>query len=136
MYIEIADIEKHIEADIVTALSFDEDDSNIVVAIAQAISQLRSYLKATYQIDAELENTEEDRDPLLRMLALDLVVYHIFSTVDASHIPPVRVERYNAAIAFLKDAQNGDSILNIPAVVDDTLFEIKGGSNTKRTNQY
>ena len=106
------------------------------MAINQAIAQVRSYLKATYEIDAELAKTDDARDALIVMLCLDLIVYHLFTFVDASRIPQARADRYKAAIDFLKDAQSGIAVINIAAVTDDTKFEIKGGSNVKRVNQY
>lgn len=136
MYIVTSDIENHIEQGLLAALTFNDPDTNTPIVISQAISQLRSYLLARYQIDLELAKTGADRDSLIVMLCLDLVVYHLFTLVDAAHIPIARADRYKAALDFLKDAQSGLSVLNIPVVTDDTKFEVKGGSNAKRVNQY
>ena len=136
MYITLEDIQNHIDADIVAAICPNGVDSNTTVAINQAVSQIRSYLLATYQIDEELAKADDARDALIVMLCLDLVVYHLFTYVDASHIPAARAERYKAAVDFLKDAQNGVSILNIPATTDTAKYEIKAGSNPKRGNHY
>lgn len=136
MYIEIVDIKLHIEPETYAALSFDVSDSNVVVAINQATGQLRSYLSVQYKIDLELVKTGAARDPLIMMLAMDLVIYHLFSYIDPSHIPQSRDDRYKAALAFLKDVRDGVASLNIAEVDDTTIFEIKGGSNVKRINQY
>lgn len=136
MYIDVADLQSHIESGTLDALSFDVGNSNIIVAVNQAIGQLRSYLSVQYQIDVELAKTAAARDPLVLMLGMDLVIYHLFSYIDPTHIPTAREDRYKAAIQFLKDVQSGAAVLNILEAVDDTKFEIKGGSNVKRINQY
>jgi len=138
-YLTKVDLENSIEDTLLTALNFAEDKTDedggsvITTACSQAESQLRAYLSGRYAIADELE-LATGRNELLLMLAKDMAIYHIWTYVDPASIPASRRERYNAAIAFLKEAQAGEALINIDAAAVSSTVE--GGSNNKRINHY
>ena len=134
-YLTKSDLETSIEQALLESIDFSSNDSVTTTACSQALAQLRAFLSEKYNIAAELLNTGATRDDMVLMIARDLAIYHIWTYVDAASIPHAMVERYKAALDFLKAAQLGTASVNIAAATI-AYSPIAGGSNDKRISHY
>jgi hypothetical protein len=57
------------------------------------------------------------------MLVIDLTLYHLYSQTGNKDVPEHRQNRYDDAIAWLKDVGRGDMPTDLPGLPDD---EYKG----------
>jgi phage gp36-like protein len=87
-----------------TAESGEVPDSLIIMdAISKAGSEIDSYLGVRYVVPLA---APPDR---VKALAVDLAIYHLYSR--RSVVPPVRQQKYDAAVAFLKQAAAGQIVI-------------------------
>ena len=87
-----------------TVESGEVPDSLIIVdAISNATAEIDSYLGVKYVVPLA---TSPDQ---VKALAVDLAIYHLFSR--RSIIPPVWQQRYDAAVAFLKQVVAGQMVI-------------------------
>jgi hypothetical protein len=95
-----------------------------------------------YVAKAETVNNEPDnenfwtkgdnRNPLIKMYFVDMVLYHLHSRVNPRNIPQLRMDRYDAAIKAL----NSGLVFNLPEwPTDENTTPIHWGSN-KKFNHY
>jgi len=83
-----------------TAESGEVPDSLIITdAISKADSEIDSYLGARYVVPLAAPPAQ------VKALAVDLAIYHLYSR--RSVVPMVRQQKYDAAVAFLKQAAAG-----------------------------
>lgn len=86
----------------------------------------------------------DDRNPIIVMIVVDLLAYHLFSKLPQNRVPQRIIDRYDQAIQKLKDirAQKNNPLLPIKVVVEgqedpnaktETISII---SNQKRNNYY
>lgn len=68
-------------------------------AIARADAEIDAYLGSRYSVPLS------PTPPRIKALAVDMAIYHLYSR--RSVAPPVRREKYEAAIAFLKEVAAG-----------------------------
>ena len=79
-------------------------DSLIIIdAISKAAAEIDSYLGVKYVVPLAAPSDQ------VKALAVDLAIYHLFSR--RSIIPPVWQQRYDAAVAFLKQAAAGQLVI-------------------------
>lgn len=99
---------------------------------------------ATALNDTNYFEEGEGRNPLMVMIVTDMMAYHLFSKNPANRIPQHIIDRYDQAIAKLKDirAQKMNPYLPIKVVIEgeedpnaktETISII---SNEKRNNYY
>ena len=87
-----------------TVESGEVPDSLIIIdAISKAAAEIDSYLGVKYVVPLA---TSPDQ---VKALAVDLAIYHLFSR--RSIIPPVWQQRYDAAVAFLKQVVAGQMVI-------------------------
>jgi len=87
-----------------TVESGEVPDSLIIIdAISKAAAEIDSYLGVKYV--APLSAPPDQ----VKALAVDLAIYHLFSR--RSIIPPVWQQRYDAAVAFLKQVVAGQMVI-------------------------
>ena len=90
-----------------TAESGEVPDSIIIMdAISKAGAEIDSYLGVRYVVPLA---TPPDR---VKALAVDLAIYHLYSR--RSVVPPVRQQKYDAAVAFLKQVAAGQLVIAGP----------------------
>ncbi|MDI6853156.1 MAG: DUF1320 domain-containing protein [Deltaproteobacteria bacterium] len=68
-------------------------------AIAQADAEINAYLGSRYAVPVT------PTPPRVKALSVDMAIYHLYSR--RSVIPPVRRDKYEAALAFLKAVAAG-----------------------------
>ena len=83
----------------------------------------------------------DSRNPVIKMKAVDIVLYHLHSNIAYQQMPETRVDRYKMCIQWLKDLRDGK--LNDPTLpilldedgnVEDNL--ILTGGQPKRDDSY
>ena len=130
-YCTIDDIEKQTSTSTLIQLSSDdsqEEVNRVVVeeAIIFSSTLIDGYLRGRYNLPL---NTHF---PLLRILAIDLAIYRLYSRRMRNDMPEVIQTNYNNAISTLKDIQKG--IISLESE-SDTLETASYNPNEYRTNK-
>lgn len=87
-----------------TAESGDEPDAAVVAeAIVKAAGEIDSYLAVRYVLPLAATPIQ------VQSLAVDMAMYHLYSR--RSIAPQVRRQRYDAAVAFLKEVAAGQALV-------------------------
>jgi phage gp36-like protein len=87
-----------------TVESGDVPDSAIVAdAISKADAEIDSYLGVKYVVP--ISPTPDQ----VKALSVDLAIYHLYSR--HSIVPPVRQQKYDDAVAFLKQVAAGQAVI-------------------------
>ena len=101
---------------------------------------MRCYLSRRYDCDKIFTATGDKRNQLVLMMAIDIAIYHIFCIHDPRKLSPMRKERYERAVEWLKAvAAEEISVDGLPLLPEETRaaksnFLIK--SNRKRINHW
>ena len=78
----------------------------------------------------------DPREAHLKMLFVDMLVYHLLTRVNPRQMSEVRTKRYDDAVEFLKYAASGEVESLYPLKAVDTNARIQYGSNDKHINFY
>lgn len=96
------------------------DPQIVEICEDRAIAEMRSYMNKTYDCDAIFSATGSDRHQLVLMFAIDIAIYHIYCQHNPYKISPIRQQRYDRAIEWLRGLQNGDiTIDSAPRLPED-----------------
>ena len=122
MYCTLDDIEKHTSTPTLIQLTSDDgqeivDKTVVEEALLYSSALIDGYLRGRYSLPLDI------CFPLLRVLAVDLSVYRLYSRRMRNEMPEVIETAYKNAIATLRDIQKGvislqsenDSLLTLPA---------------------
>lgn len=135
-YITPTEITTHIGASQIEVIS-DGDDTALEFAIDAAVKEAKGYLQA-FDIATELAKTGADRNSLLMLFIKDLAVWHFVNICNVNTSMELRENRYNRAVAWLKEVQKGNVIPDLPEKVntdgESDNLPYKVTSNPKRTN--
>ncbi|MBR5554877.1 DUF1320 domain-containing protein [bacterium] len=131
MYCTIDDIEKHTSSPTLIQLSSDDGQeavNRVVVeeAILYASTLIDGYLRGRYSLPLDTHF------PLLRIIAIDLSVYRLYSRRMRNEMPEVIETAYKSAIATLRDIQKG--IISLQSE-NDTLETSAFSPDEYRTNK-
>ena len=131
MYCTIDDIEKHTSSPTLIQLSSDDGQeavNRVVVeeAILYASTLIDGYLRGRYSLPLDTHF------PLLRIIAIDLSVYRLYSRRMRNEMPEVIETAYKSAIATLRDIQKG--VISLQSE-NDTLETSAFSSDEYRTNK-
>lgn len=87
-----------------TAEAGDTPDPQVVEeAISRGQAEIDAYLGTVYAVPLS------PVPPLVKALAVDLAIFHLYSR--RSVVPPVRQQKYEAAVAFLKEVAAGQAVV-------------------------
>ena len=87
-----------------TVESGEVPDSVIIMdAISKAGAEIDSYLGVRYVVPLATPSAQ------VKALSVDLAIYHLYSR--RSVVPPVRQQKYDAAVAFLKQVASGQIVI-------------------------
>lgn len=118
-FIKKEDYDASIHREILESLTR-EDESIIEICEDRAIAEMRGYLSARYDVDAIFSAEGDDRNQLILMMAIDITVYHLFSIHNPQKISPVRTDRYERAIEWLRQVSGRQvSIDGAPMLPED-----------------
>ena len=138
-FIDLKDYDASIHREILDSLTR-EDNAVVEICEDRAIAEMRCYLSRRYDCDKIFSATAGNRNQLVLMMAIDIAVYHIFCIHNPRNLSPVRKERYERAVEWMKAvAAEEISIDGAPLLPEETRaaksnFLIK--SNRKRVNHW
>lgn len=136
-FINPEDYDASIHREILDAL-VRSDGAVVEICEDRAVSEMRGYLSARYDVDALFAAKGADRHPLVLMMAIDIAVYHLFCIHNPQKMSQIRVDRYDRAVEWLKQVSRRQvTIDGAPLLPDDTLKQQSPWlmrSNPKRTN--
>jgi phage gp36-like protein len=90
-------------AELTTESGLVPDNLIVLEAIGKAQAEIDSYLGVKYVVPLAAPPDQ------VKSLAVDLAIYHLYSR--RSVAPPVRQQKYEAAVAFLKQVAAGQSVI-------------------------
>jgi phage gp36-like protein len=136
MYITKSDIEKKAYPEVVAVMS--RADTNIEESIYDAMAEVRSYLTARYDMDAEFAKSGAARNQMVKKLVTDIALWNIYSGSNPANMSEVRVVNYEKTVKLLRDMQAEkatiDGLQRKDAATGSNYVNFK--SNPKRTNHY
>ena len=104
-YCTVQDLETHLSTPTLTQLTSDEgneiDSAVAQEAIIYASTLTNGYLRGRYTLPLDTPF------PLLRIIAIDIAVYRLYSRRMRTDIPEIIAQQYDDAIKMLKDIQKG-----------------------------
>lgn len=110
-FIDIRDYDASIHREILDSLlkgDAQADPAIIEICEDRAVSEMRSYLGKFYDCDAIFSQRCCQRHPLILMMCMDIAVYHIFCIHNPYKISPIRKERYERAVEWMKEVARGN----------------------------
>ena len=130
-YCTIDDIEKHTSSPTLIQLSSDDGQEavnrvGVEEAILYASTLIDGYLRGRYSLPLDTHF------PLLRIIAIDLSVYRLYSRRMRNEMPEVIETAYKSAIATLRDIQKG--VISLQSE-NDTLETSAFSPDEYRTNK-
>ncbi len=84
-----------------------------------AISEMEGFLRPRYDVAAIFAATGAARSPIIVMLAVDMLLYHLFSRLNPDQIPDIRTNRYESAIEYLTMVAGGKLSPDLPPLVNE-----------------
>lgn len=78
----------------------------------------------------------DNRDPQLRMIIVDLTLYHVHTRIAPRNVPNHRQARYDDAITWLRMCAEGDVTPAIPRKQPNQGMRIRYGGPVKKQNDY
>lgn len=91
---------------------------NLILESAEKVAwrKIVSYLRARYDTQIIKDNiTVYDE---IREILLDIMMYNVLTRLTPKYVPEARIQRYQDAIGWLKEAQEGDINPELPEIVD------------------
>lgn len=95
------------------------DSENRHKAEKEAIEEISGYLRPKYDVNAIFSATGESRNDFLVMIACDVALYHLFTSLNAKMGLDTRKERYEHAIKWLEGVQKGNIVPDLPIATDE-----------------
>lgn len=95
-----------------------------------------SIAAGTLPTDATNWVVGDNRDQQMVLYFIDITLYHVHSRLSPRNIPELRVERYKAAIRWLKMCADGDVTPELPLIQPKQGGRIRFGGNPKAQNAY
>ena len=68
---------------------------------------ISNYISDMYDLATEFAKVGNDRDSMLKQIAIAIVAYYAFQRVASDQIPDIRVKAYDDAIQSLEKSQKG-----------------------------
>lgn len=135
MFLTIQELSSHLRIENVYAI-IRNDETIALAAIDGAIAEAKGYL-TRYDVDALFGATGDNRHKLLLIFVKDIAAWHLINIVNPNIDLKLRKERYERAIAWLKDVQAGIVQPDFPVVAESTDNDIiRYGSNDKNTYEW
>lgn len=102
-----------------------------------AQAEMESYLSVRFDVANIFNKTDADRNPIVLLYLIDIVLYHIHSNISPRNIPELRGIRYEAAVNWLKMVANGQLNPDLPVLPDDNAeYFFNAGSNYKYSEHW
>ena len=117
------------------------DDAAMMSAIDAAIEEVQGYL-TKYDTGKIFAARGKERNPILLLFVKDIAVWHFVNLCNAGTDLQLRQDRYERAVAWLRQVQKSDIKPNLPIIDEDgdgkpdTAGEYIYGSNPKRNQHF
>ncbi len=118
----------------VMAVVTNGDAANKDKAELAAIEEMTSYLAGRFDTGLIFDDT--DRNPLIIMYCIDILLYHLHSNINPRNIPELRKTRYDSAIEWLKRVAAGGLNPNLPVTEGEESQPYRLGSNIKKSRDW
>jgi phage gp36-like protein len=113
IFLTDADFKKQIKTDILSAVI--QADTQILNDAERAtIAEITSYIALRYDAANVFNKTGDNRNALIVMFAVDILLYHIHSRLMGKETPEIRDIRYSDAIKWLKMVNAGEIFIDLP----------------------
>lgn len=96
------------------------DPMNRENAELEALEEVAGCLRPKYDTGKIFTATGLDRNRQVLMCAIDIALYHMVASLPNRMGMDIRKERYERAIAWLKDVQSGKVIPDLPLAADES----------------
>lgn len=135
MFLSIQELSSHLRIESIYAI-IRNDETIALAAIDGAIAEAKGYL-TRFDVDALFSATDDNRHKLLLIFVKDIAAWHLINIVNPNIDIKLRKERYERAIAWLKDVQAGIVQPDFPVKSDTTDNQIiRYGSNEKNIYEW
>lgn len=125
-FIKEPDYGMQIKQEIIKQLTSNDTEwfnsAGLIRAENTAIAQIKNRIGKRYDC-AQVFVASETRDEWIVTITIDIALYHLYSKSGAKDVPQHRQDRYQDAIDWLKDVGNGETLADLPAIVDITTGE-------------
>lgn len=114
LYLTLDDLHMLIKEDVLARIASPEqiDEAERFVML-----EVEAFLSNRYDMGAVWSNTQE-RNHLLVMLMVDLVLYHLHCRLNPQAVPEIRQFRYEQALDTLKNLSTGRLSIRLPVPAD------------------
>lgn len=131
-YCTIEDIETHLSIPILVQLTSDDGQEDVDRVVAQeaiiySSVLINGYLRGRYSLPLDT------RFPLLKIIAVDISIYRLYSRRMRTEIPEIILQQYNDAIKMLQNIQKG--VITLEAEGDTSLIPDKLQSGNYKSNK-
>lgn len=134
MFLTQAELSTHLYAENIDVITR-EDYTLVTAAIDTAIQEAKGYL-GTFDKDAIFAAVADARNALLLTFVKDIAAWHLINLCNAGSDMKLRQDRYERAVAWLKDVQKGNISPDLPIATTDPVGTITFGSNEKRNQHF
>ena len=132
-FLSDADYNFQIRTEILSSITQDNYDALLPVAENASMQEIEGYLAQRYDMATVWIMTGPARNPLLVMYMVDIVLYHIYSSISNKQMPAKRENRYLAAKDYFERAAAGKVTLNLPRITDKARIPINIGATIEMT---
>jgi len=130
-FIQAVDYGMQVKQEIIKQLTSNDTEwfnsAGLIRAENTAIAQIKNRIGKRYdcaQVFTPAESeTIDNRDQWIVTITIDITLYHLYSKTGAKDVPQHRQDRYQDAVDWLKDVGNGETLADLPALVDTTTGE-------------
>ncbi|MDL2315046.1 DUF1320 domain-containing protein [Bacteroidales bacterium OttesenSCG-928-C19] len=135
-FIQYEDYRPQIHEEILNVILRD-DEEILTLAEERAIGEMKSYLSARYDTEQIFNKTGKERNSVVLMFAIDMVIYHLHCAHNPQKMADIRVKRYERAISWLKGVQALNINPDLPLLQprEETAYVLTS-SNRKRNNYF
>lgn len=134
MYLPADELHTHLRLESITAITRN-DPALAQSAIDGAIAEAKGYL-ARFDTNAIFEATATQRNELLLIFVKDIAAWHLINIVNPNIDIKLRKDRYERAIAWLKDVQRGHVEPDLPPAPDKDPSLTRFGSQPKNAYDW
>lgn len=135
-FITPEELNTHLYRENIEAISRD-DETVVIAAIDAAVSEAKGYLSA-YDTEKIFSAEGAERNALLLIFVKDIAVWHFINLCNAGTELQLRQDRYERAVAWLRQVQKGEVTPDLPGIETDGKPEgiYIYGSNPKRMQHF
>lgn len=129
-FLQKEDYAMQVKSEIIKLLLTSNDEewfvsASLIRAENTAISQIKNRIGKRYncvEVFAPAGEPDE-RDQWIVTITIDIALYHLYSKSGSKDVPQHRQDRYQDAIDWLKDVGNGETLADLPTLVDENTGE-------------